>query len=810
MFVSNATLRDLISDEVRDVFTGVLTPLWTEAWHLGYAAARSLVTGQPADFTAKDDSPHLQGFIGTEGEHWLSQISRTGLGNNSARSELIARTEVARAINSAAIQCYRDHGVQYKHLLLSPGACDICKDAAEDGDIPLDAPFSSGGILGLSHPGDRCCPAPSWADVEPPLADLGKASGYTLNSRSGMISLDVPEGTITPVPGGVTDHHITVVYLGPDVDDDAFATSCQRVAIAAAQMPGPLAGAISGLGTFPPSDSSDGKVPAWAGVMLPGAELLREALEDLSASEHKDWKPHVTLAYVEPGEALPGPLPATPVTFTHLSVHRGHDEAVRFPLGPVAKGAATEDKSRVAWLLIRARDEDGKWRYLLQQRDDGQWGMPGGTCHVGEDGWAAAVRETTEEVGTLPQLFIRADLSHMDPDGVHVNLFLCEAAETFTPLMNGSTPEETAGTGWFRRKEISDLRLVPKFKDDWGHVIADCLDGIKKDLAKVLQRAVNENGEVLTLTPASQRLQAVGSRWPYPHRADGTETPEGAPGDVPGGTAGEMGAAEPPQWDDMSDTLNPRLYPRGDQDDEYPRRRTRNRPASRFPDQGTEDDEAWPEPQTALTPGASAVGAPKSGGNDSGHPVVGAYQPSALKPAQPHSVPPEAFDPAEAVEDWNPEAGSDVVHDVGKGAADPGDPNPVEAFHVYSQLLGNFSPKALAWVQSPGVHWIGPVAIPHDRIDYDDEASWAAAHEPARVRHFAGLYRRGEDVSPGVSVQKPGKNTINVEDGHHRCLGSRRAGKPFLTYLGFVPQDAGPWDELHSSQLHSGGDPQNK
>jgi len=34
-----------------------------------------------------------------------------------------------------------------------------------------------------------------------------------------MISLDLPDGIITPVPGGVTDTlHITVVYLGPDVD----------------------------------------------------------------------------------------------------------------------------------------------------------------------------------------------------------------------------------------------------------------------------------------------------------------------------------------------------------------------------------------------------------------------------------------------------------------------------------------------------------------------------------------------------------------------------------------------------------------
>ena len=38
----------------------------------------------------------------------------------------------------------------HKHLLLSPNACDICKDTAEDGIIPLDAPFSSGGVLGLT------------------------------------------------------------------------------------------------------------------------------------------------------------------------------------------------------------------------------------------------------------------------------------------------------------------------------------------------------------------------------------------------------------------------------------------------------------------------------------------------------------------------------------------------------------------------------------------------------------------------------------------------------------------------------------
>ena len=97
---------------------------------------------------------------------------------------------------------------------------------------------------------------------------------------------------------------------------------------------------------------------------------------------------------------------------------------------------------------------------------------------------------------------------------------------------------------------------------------------------------MNENGEVLTLTPASQRLQAVRCRWPYPHRADGTESPEGAPGDVPGGTAGEMGAPEPPHWnDDMAepvphDTLEPRT---GNDGDMPSRGRKPNPPADDVP-----------------------------------------------------------------------------------------------------------------------------------------------------------------------------------------------------------------------------------
>jgi 2'-5' RNA ligase len=128
------------------------------------------------------------------------------------------------------------------------------------------------------------------------------------------------------------------------VGNDALAAACGQAQQAASQMDGPLTGTVGGLSVFPPSDSSDGKMPVFAPVDLPGAEDLRSALEDLSASEHAEWVPHVTLCYCDPGEPLPDPVPPTPVTFTHLSVHRG-DEVRRFPLGATALPASSNGKA---------------------------------------------------------------------------------------------------------------------------------------------------------------------------------------------------------------------------------------------------------------------------------------------------------------------------------------------------------------------------------------------------------------------------------------------------------------------------------
>jgi 8-oxo-dGTP diphosphatase len=170
------------------------------------------------------------------------------------------------------------------------------------------------------------------------------ATGYEgLTKRSGMIYLDIPDDKVRHLPGGVDDHHITLVYLGKDVSDDEFAEAVRRTK-EAAEAHSPMEGSIGGLGSFPPSDSSDGKTPVFVPVDVPGLDALRKSLADLSASEFKKFVAHVTLAYLEDGEKMPAPHPTTPVSFARLHVKRG-DEVVSFPFGGQISMAAAWDRS---------------------------------------------------------------------------------------------------------------------------------------------------------------------------------------------------------------------------------------------------------------------------------------------------------------------------------------------------------------------------------------------------------------------------------------------------------------------------------
>lgn len=147
------------------------------------------------------------------------------------------------------------------------------------------------------------------------------------NSGS-MLSLDLPRGVIPRSPGGVDDHHITLVYLGKNVPKKRLDEISQRAAQIAASTP-PLQGKVRGRGTFAPSDSSDGMTPVYTRPNIPGIRRLQKQFSDLSQSEH-GFNPHITLKYMADGEAMPDPVQPTDVAFSHLSLHRG-DDVERFP-----------------------------------------------------------------------------------------------------------------------------------------------------------------------------------------------------------------------------------------------------------------------------------------------------------------------------------------------------------------------------------------------------------------------------------------------------------------------------------------------
>jgi 8-oxo-dGTP diphosphatase len=423
--------------------------------------------------------------------------------------------------------------------------------------------------------------------------------------------------------------------------------------------------------------------------------------------------------------------------------------------------ARSQEKSggvrTVAFLLLRTRNADGKRRYLLQKRADdanhgGTWGLPGGELHPGETPWQGAMREATEEAGKLPKL---------EPDGVLVRFdedqacytYVCDVTEMFTPD-GGTTPWESAGWGWFGRREVEDLPLHPQFRKTWDAYLEDVL-------GKTRQRSVLVSGQEIYPADDDEKDEdppgGGGARDVVAHDSDGTEV-------AAGGTTG----SKPPRWNG---------------DEKEPFVAMPNGPA------GAQDVSAGRVKEP-----------PPAGGSAGGY-----------RDGSEMTVRPPWEDENEDDDDaWWPLERGRPPNSVGKGAADYGDPNPVEAEHIYSIMRSNFPEKALEWVKR--THWIGPVQIPWERIDDDDEDKWAASHQPDAVNRFAREIKNGSGhLNPSILVQHPGSDRAVIVDGHHRALARRKLGKPVLAYVGFTHgKDVQAAEETHSSQFHSGSDPGNQ
>jgi hypothetical protein len=132
-----------------------------------------------------------------------------------------------------------------------------------------------------------------------------------------------------------------------------------------------------------------------------------------------------------------------------------------------------------------------------------------------------------------------------------------------------------------------------------------------------------------------------------------------------------------------------------------------------------------------------------------------------------------------------------------------------DAAQVMSHMRENYPESALNWMKK--VDWVGPVDVPHSKIDYDDRQSWDATHEPGKVNQFKrDIKNRKDHLDPVVMVKKPGRNRAEIVDGHHRDLAYEDLGRPAKAYVGHVPREKGPWDYTHDQQINKGSSPENK
>lgn len=119
---------------------------------------------------------------------------------------------------------------------------------------------------------------------------------------------------------------------------------------------------------------------------------------------------------------------------------------------------------------------------------------------------------------------------------------------------------------------------------------------------------------------------------------------------------------------------------------------------------------------------------------------------------------------------------------------------------IYRQLIDDYPPESLEWIKS--THWSGPEDIPESDINFSNMHTWTASREPEKVNKFMEKIEDGELNKPVLLVQTPSNTKMDVIDGHHRTLAYRALGRPVRAWIGYVNEEKGPWDEMHSSQYH--------
>lgn len=185
------------------------------------------------------------------------------------------------------------------------------------------------------------------------------------------------------------------------------------------------------------------------------------------------------------GEHHPGALgmvPGTGYSSAPDDIKHSHDLADEGKITTHAGGGTNDtmvtcDQGHEHWgaegaagLLLRHRGHDGEARYLLQKRGPGvdspnTYSIPGGAIAKGESPVRAAIRESREEMGAVPNF--RVSGTHVnDHGGWAYHTIVADVDHQFDD-QGGEDGHEQAGLGWYTPDQIDTLNLHPGFKASW-------------------------------------------------------------------------------------------------------------------------------------------------------------------------------------------------------------------------------------------------------------------------------------------------------------------------------------------------------
>jgi len=117
--------------------------------------------------------------------------------------------------------------------------------------------------------------------------------------------------------------------------------------------------------------------------------------------------------------------------------------------------------------------------------------------------------------------------------------------------------------------------------------------------------------------------------------------------------------------------------------------------------------------------------------------------------------------------------------------------------YIINQLLEDYPKNSFGWIRD--AQWSHPMSIPLENIDYSNEKTWRAFHEPEKVKKFEKKIKKNKFM-PVILVQTPKNKKLIVIDGHHRALAFENLNRPVVAWVGKVDKEVGPWDAFHDKQ----------